>query len=279
GYGTDSLGVPMGDERSAAAGGFPSMPNYEPSAGAAPLAPSRPGPWIRLLSLIIDGIVVNVASAPAFLMLSSPQEVVDWLLNVSDGIDAEMPAGIGIASLLSFVLWFVYRAAMESSGMKGSLGKLATGQRVVNFEGGQLSFGQSLKRNSFYLIQGLLSILPFLGFIYMIVYAVGISRDPYNQSHTDKWSKAYVVTALYAPLPSDLPAAAAARRGFLLPASARSPSSPWMATPLEVAPGRAGGSIGAMLNVLTGFGVSSSSSGSATSLAASNSWAPRRSIR
>ena len=196
GYGTDSLGVPMGDERSAAAGGFPSMPNYEPSAGAAPLAPSRPGPWIRLLSLIIDGIVVNVASAPAFLMLSSPQEVVDWLLNVSDGIDAEMPAGIGIASLLSFVLWFVYRAAMESSGMKGSLGKLATGQRVVNFEGGQLSFGQSLKRNSFYLIQGLLSILPFLGFIYMIVYAVGISRDPYNQSHTDKWAKAYVVKAL-----------------------------------------------------------------------------------
>src|SRR5699024_12864111 len=87
-----------------------------------------------LLSLIIDGIVVNVASAPAFLMLSSPQEVVDWLLNVSDGIDAEMPAGIGIASLLSFVLWFVYRAAVESSGMKGSLSRLATGQRVVIFE-------------------------------------------------------------------------------------------------------------------------------------------------
>src|SRR5699024_2887287 len=38
-------------------------------------------------------------------------------------------------------------------------------------------------------------------------------------------------------------------------ASDRSPSSPWMATPLEVDPGRAGGSIGAMLNVLTGFGV------------------------
>ena len=196
GYGTASLGVPMGDERSAAAGGFPSMPDYESSAGAAPLAPSRPGPWIRLLSLIIDGIVVHVASAPAFLLLSSPQEVIDWLFNVSEGIDAEMPMGIGIASLLSFVLWFVYRAAMESSGMKGSLGKLATGQRVVNFEGGQLSFGQSLKRNSFYLIQGLLSILPFLGFIYMIVYGVGISRDPYNQSHTDKWAKAYVVKAL-----------------------------------------------------------------------------------
>lgn len=196
GYGADSYGVPMGDDRSAAAGGFPSMPDYEASAGAAPLAPSRPGPWIRLLSLIIDGIVVNVASAPAFLLLSSPQEVIDWLFNVSEGIDAEMPMGIGIASLLSFVLWFVYRAAMESSGMKGSLGKLATGQRVVNFEGGQLSFGQSLKRNSFYLIQGLLSILPFLGFIYMIVYGVGISRDPYNQSHTDKWAKAYVVKAL-----------------------------------------------------------------------------------
>ena len=84
--------------------------------------------------------------------------------------------------------------------MKGSLGKLATGQRVVNFEGGQLSFGQSLKRNSFYAIQGVLNIIPFLGFllsiIYLIVYAVGISRDQYNQSHTDKWAKAYVVKAL-----------------------------------------------------------------------------------
>ncbi|HEY4599667.1 RDD family protein [Corynebacterium sp.] len=196
GYGADSYGVPMGDDRSAAAGGFPSMPDYEASAGTAPLAPSRPGPWIRLLSLIIDGIVVNVASAPIFLMLSSTQEVLDWLLNTANGINADMPTGIGIASLFSFVLWFVYRAAMESSGMKGSLGKLATGQRVVDFEGRQLTFVQSLKRNSFYLIQGLLSILPFLGFIYMIVYGVGISRDPYNQSHTDKWAKAYVVKAL-----------------------------------------------------------------------------------
>lgn len=196
GYGADSYGVPMGHERSAAAGGFPSMPDYESSAGTAPLTPSRPGPWIRLLSLIIDGVVVSVASAPIFLMLSSQQEILDWFLNSANGIDVEMPMGVGIASLLSFVLWFVYRAAMESSGMKGSLGKLATGQRVVNFEGGQLTFVQSLKRNSFYLIQGLLSILPFLGFIYMIVYGVGISRDQYNQSHTDKWAKAYVVKAL-----------------------------------------------------------------------------------
>lgn len=196
GYGADSYGVPMGDDRSAAAGGFPSMPNYEASAGTAPLAPSRPGPWIRLLSLIIDGVVVSVASAPIFLMLSSQQEILDWFLNTANGINADMPAGIGIASLLSFVLWFVYRAAMESSGMKGSLGKLATGQRVVNFEGGQLTFVQSLKRNSFYAIQGLLSIIPLAGFIYMIVYGVGISRDQYNQSHTDKWAKAYVVKAL-----------------------------------------------------------------------------------
>lgn len=36
GYGADSYGVPMGHERSAAAGGFPSMPDYESSAGTAP---------------------------------------------------------------------------------------------------------------------------------------------------------------------------------------------------------------------------------------------------
>src|SRR5699024_12278361 len=81
------------------------------------------------------------------------------------------------------------------------------------------------------------------------------SRDPCTQSHTDNCAIACVVKAPYAPLPSELPAAAAARRGFLLPASDRSPSSPWMATPLEVDPGRAGGSIGVKLNVLNVFGV------------------------
>lgn len=194
--GAHDYGVPMDDQQAGGAGSYPSMPAYDPMTSVDETAMvQRPGAWRRLLSYIIDSVLVGLVSTPIVMLITPPSEIMDWVDKAFQGEVADMPTGLNFMGLIALVIWFVYRAAMESSNMKASVGKLLTGQRVVNFEGGKITFTQSLIRNSYYFIAGLLGIIPFASTIYYIIYGVLIARDPYNQSHTDKWAKAYVINA------------------------------------------------------------------------------------
>lgn len=172
-----------------------SMPTYNANNDPTQLlGPVRPGPGIRLLSYIIDSIILGVVGGViAYLIYGS---------EIYDMFDPDTPSDsldtlTFIMSLIGLVVWLVYRALMESSSLGASLGKLITGQRVTNFEGGTITFTQSLTRNAYYIIYTILSFVPIVGLIlaiaYYVYYGVSISRDPYNQSQTDRWAKTYVI--------------------------------------------------------------------------------------
>ncbi|MEL4163351.1 RDD family protein [Corynebacterium bovis] len=181
--------------------GFTSYPQQSQSTPEAGAQQPYPGAWMRFLAYFIDTIVVSAISLiiDYFLFGSQYSEWTDQLREATDagtpapGIPASILYGAGV---VMYVVWFLYRAGMEA-GAGGSLGRFITGQRVVTLEGGKVSFGTSLIRNSWYLINGIVALIPFVGFylsvLVPIVVGVTIARSPLKQSFSDKWAKAQVV--------------------------------------------------------------------------------------
>lgn len=174
-------------------GSLPSYNDYTSSNGGgnqdaadtlSPGAGLYPGAGARLGAYIIDIIIVSVVS----MLVSAP--FVDF---GSAGVSVGTTATV---SLISIVLWFVYRIGMET-GTGATLGKMALGLKVVDSNGAKLDIQASFMRNLWFLVSNLASIVPFVGFLLSlavyITLGVTISRDPYKQSFADKWGKAYVV--------------------------------------------------------------------------------------
>ncbi len=82
------------------------------------------GFWKRFAAALIDSVVLFVA----VIILTS--------LNLSELLMTLVEIGIGVA----------YYAGMESSEKQATLGKLALGIKVINYEGGRISFPQALGR-------------------------------------------------------------------------------------------------------------------------------------
>ncbi|WP_414122947.1 RDD family protein [Corynebacterium nuruki] len=101
-----------------------------------------------------------------------------------------------IDAIIGIVLWLVYRVAMETT-RGASLGKMILGLKVVDANGNNPSAQDSFLRNIWYLASNILSMIPFIGWLFSlaiyIALGVTISKDPQKQSFTDKWGKAYVV--------------------------------------------------------------------------------------
>ncbi|MDH2455458.1 RDD family protein [Corynebacterium bovis] len=176
---------------------FPGGVDDDPTAGA----PERPGAWMRFLAYFIDTIVVSVISLIIDYVLFGSQYS-EWTDQLREAVEADTTAPPFPTSIIyggaavMFVIWFLYRAGMEA-GAGGSLGRFITGQRVVTLEGGKVSFGTALIRNSWYLINAIVALIPFVGYfasiVVPIVVGVTIARSPLNQSFSDKWAKAQVV--------------------------------------------------------------------------------------
>ena len=97
----------------------------------ADLSPIKPGAanssyagfWKRLAALLIDSLVVSVAS----------------------GALTAATLGIGVASI--FVLPWLYEAVMLSSVKQATLGKMALGIIVTKVDGGRLTFARATGRH------------------------------------------------------------------------------------------------------------------------------------
>jgi uncharacterized RDD family membrane protein YckC len=139
----------------------------------APPAPSGPavggpsGPragfWRRFGAAIIDGILLAI---------------VDTIVR------AILPAAAYL--VLSLIINWGYYTAMEGSARGATLGKMALGIRVLDFErGGRLSYGRALVRN----VAKILSTIPiFLGYFWML-------WDGEKRTWHDKIAGAVVVPA------------------------------------------------------------------------------------
>ena len=156
---------------------------------------------MRFLAYFIDTIVVSVISLIIDYLLFGSQYS-EWTDQLREATKADTTAPAFPTSIIyggaavMFVVWFLYRAGMEA-GAGGSLGRFITGQRVVTLEGGKVSFGTALIRNSWYLINAIVALIPFVGYfasvVVPIVVGVTIARSPLKQSFSDKWAKAQVV--------------------------------------------------------------------------------------
>src|SRR3954452_15263351 len=145
------------------------MSQYE----QAPPAPSEPavggpsGPragfWRRFAAAFIDGILLGI---------------VDFILRKI--------FSVGIYYVASLIINWGYFTAMEGSARGATVGKMALGIRVLDFErGGRLSYGRALIRN----VAKILSAIPiFLGYFWML-------WDSEKRTWHDKIPAAVVVPA------------------------------------------------------------------------------------
>mgnify|MGYP000956402478 CR=1 FL=1 len=88
---------------------------------------------------------------------------------------------------IAFIIWVLYSSFAEASSKQGTLGKIATGIKVVDQDGLRLSLVDSFKRNAFKLISFLIVALGFLWILW----------DKNRQGWHDKVAKTFVVGANY----------------------------------------------------------------------------------
>ena len=122
------------------------------------------GFWIRTGAYLIDGILLWVVQVVMAIMLGQ--------------------AAI-LASVISIFLTVGYFAIMESSANQATLGKMAVGIKVGDYNGGQLSFGNALGR---YFAKILSALILCIGFMM-------VGWDDKNQGLHDKLANTYVFYA------------------------------------------------------------------------------------
>lgn len=118
------------------------------------------GFWNRVLAAIIDTIILVIAG---FIIGA----LVGFLIGISmallgAGINSiETTANI-TGNILGIIIGWLYFAKMEASEKQATFGKSALGIRVVNYNGGTLTFGQATGRHFAKIIS---TIILFIGYI------------------------------------------------------------------------------------------------------------------
>lgn len=152
------------------------------------------GFWKRFAAYLIDAVVVAIP----LLLLAIPALV--YFISSSGNLEsADTAARIAfevrfrqIASLFQVVFtlapWF-YGAWMESSRLQATVGKMLLGIKVVNAQGGRLTFWHAFGRNAGKAISGLILNIGFL--------MAGATRK--KQALHDKMTNAYVVENDFQP--------------------------------------------------------------------------------
>jgi uncharacterized RDD family membrane protein YckC len=132
--------------------------NFEPSKNIV-----YAGFWQRVLAVIIDGIILNIAGF-----------ILNYLIGTTDEYSIT-----GTSGLFSWI----YYALMESSDMQATLGKLAVGLKVCDEDGRRISF---MKATGRYFAKILSALILFIGFIM-------VAFDEKKQGLHDKLARTLVI--------------------------------------------------------------------------------------
>ena len=107
------------------------------------------GFWWRFLAVIIDGIVLNIAQWILIMPFLGIMGISMYSMNQGN-MDEEsallMLMSMVPMLLISAALSWLYYALMESSKLRGTLGKMALNIRVTDMNGNRISFGRATGR-------------------------------------------------------------------------------------------------------------------------------------
>jgi len=107
-----------------ASGGLGASSYATAAARQAIASGSYAGFWTRAVALLIDSVLTGIVLAAVFVM-----------------------AGRGPLILVALGVGLLYHPVMESSGSRGTLGKIFCGLTVADLSGRRLSFGRAFARN------------------------------------------------------------------------------------------------------------------------------------
>lgn len=146
---------------------MPSVPN---SGSAAPPPPpvwdanaiGQPtgygGFWIRFVAYFIDGILLNIAFGIIGAIIGFPMVPAD-----PAHIDPmEFLEHMGSFQAVALIVTWLYFALMESSARGATLGKMVLGLRVVDEQGGRISFLRATGRFFAKILSGLILFIGYL---------------------------------------------------------------------------------------------------------------------
>ena len=136
-----------------------------------PLAATSPRPiaatlaryggfWIRFVAAIVDAILVQVVVVPFGALLGG-------VIGVA-GVAARMPGegtrlvAVIVGTVLGLLASWIYEAAMESSSLQATLGKMIFGMKVTDLNGNRISFARATGRH---FAKYLSSMILFVGYI------------------------------------------------------------------------------------------------------------------
>jgi uncharacterized RDD family membrane protein YckC len=118
------------------------------------------GFWIRFVAAIIDGILVQVVVVPVGALLGG-------MIGVA-GVAARMPGegtrlvAVIVGAALGLLASWIYEAAMESSSLQSTLGKMIFGMKVTDLNRNRISFARATGRH---FAKYLSSMILFIGYI------------------------------------------------------------------------------------------------------------------
>jgi uncharacterized RDD family membrane protein YckC len=125
----------------------PPPPSWASQQQAVPIAEIGPpaGFWIRFLAYLVDGFILLLA----LIVIGGVIVGLVIALGGSNGRDSEAAIGVGIvfALLIYFVVGWLYEALLTSGPHGATFGKQAVGVRIVQADGGPLSFGRATGRH------------------------------------------------------------------------------------------------------------------------------------
>lgn len=114
------------------------------------------GFWLRFAAFLIDSLVIGtisllfaiplllaLVSAAELADISTPEELMELenLMRISFAL-----GGLVLFSLFNLVFKWLYYAIFESSKYQGTLGKIAIGIQVTDYDGKRISFGKASGR-------------------------------------------------------------------------------------------------------------------------------------